>query len=96
MELLFVVLLSASFSLGVRYIFRQRYTFGSAMFPAIGAAVASAVWAGLTWLQWPFDGGWIWVVSLLAGPIVCLAIGFFLPRRRQNADAALLDSLSRA
>lgn len=96
MELLFVVLLAASLSLSVRYIFRARYTFGSAMFPAMGAAVAAAVWAGLTWLDWSFGGGWIWVVSLLAGPIVCLAIGLFLPKRRQKADAALLDSLSRA
>jgi hypothetical protein len=96
MELLFVVLLAASLSLGVRFIFRDRYTFGSAMFPAVGAAVAAAVWAALTWLQWPFDGGWIWVVSLLVSPLVCLAIGLFLPKRRQKADAELLDSLSRA
>ena len=96
MELLFVVLLAASFSLAVRYIFRARETFGEAMFPAIGAAVAAVVWAGLTWLQWPFDGGWIWVVSLVAGPVVCLVIGMFLPKRRQKADAAMLDSLSRA
>lgn len=96
MELLFVVLLAASFSLAVRYFFRRRETFGSALFPAIGAAVASIVWAGLTWLGWSFGDGWIWVVSLLAGPLVCLAIGFVLPPRRQKADAALLDSLSRA
>jgi hypothetical protein len=96
MELLFVVLLAAGLSLGVRYIFRDRYTFGSAMFPALGAAVASVVWAGLTWLDWSFGGGWIWVVSLLAGPIVCLAVGLFLPKRRVKADAELLDSLSRA
>jgi hypothetical protein len=96
MELLFVVLLAASLSLAVRYLFKARETFGSAMFPAIGAAVASVVWAGLTWLQWPFDGGWIWVVSLVAGPIVCVLIGLFLPKHRQKADAAMLDTLSRA
>lgn len=96
MELMFVVLLAASLSLGVRYIFRERYTFGSALFPAVGGAVAAAVWAGLAWLGWSFDGGWIWVVSILAGPIVCLVIGLFLPKRRITADAVLLDSLSRA
>jgi hypothetical protein len=96
MELLFVVLLAASFSLGVRYLFRRRETFGSAMFPAVGAAVASVVWSSLTWLQWPFDGGWIWLVSLVAGPIVCVIIGLLLPKRRDKADAAMLDSLSRA
>lgn len=96
MELLFVVLLAACFSLAVRYFFPARETFGSAMFPAVGAAVAAVVWAGLTWLQWPFDGGWIWVVSLIAGPIVCVVIGLFLPKRRQKADAAMLDALSRS
>jgi hypothetical protein len=96
MELLFVVLLAASLSLPVRFLFPARDTFGSAMFPAVGAAVASAVWAGLTWLQWPFDGGWIWVASLAAGPVVCLIIGLVLPKRRRKADAAMLESLSRA
>lgn len=96
MELLFVVLLAACLSLAVRYLFKARGTFGSAMFPAVGAAVSSVVWAGLTWLQWPFDGGWIWVLSLVAGPLVCVLIGMLLPKRRERADAALLDSLSRA
>ncbi|MHA6668966.1 hypothetical protein ACX3O0_08860 [Homoserinimonas sp. A447] len=96
MELLFVVLLATCLSLAVRYIFRARETFGEAMFPAVGAAVAAVVWAGLTWLGWPFDGGWIWVVSLIAGPVVCVLIGLFLPKRRKKADAAMLDSLSKA
>jgi hypothetical protein len=96
MELLFVVLLASSASLAVRFLFKARETFGSAMFPAVGAAVSSVVWAGLTWLQWPFDGGWIWLLSLLAGPVACVLIGLLLPKRRQKADAAMLDSLSRA
>lgn len=96
MELLFVVLLAASLSLGVRYIFPGRATFGSALFPAIGATVASIVWAGLTWLDWSFGGGWIWVVSLVAGPVICLVVGLILPRQRQKADGALLDTLSKA
>ena len=96
MEMLFVVLLATGLSLAVRYVFPARATFGEAMFPAIGAAVAAVVWTGLTWLQWPFDGGWIWVVSLAAGPIVCLAVGLVLPKRRQAADATMLDTLSRA
>lgn len=96
MELLFVVVLAASFSLAVRYAFPGRYTFGSALFPAVGAAVAAAVWAGLTWLQWPFDGGWIWVISLLAGPLVCVPIGLIIPGHRRKADAATFESLSKA
>lgn len=67
--MLFVVLLAMGPSLAVRFMFKRRETFGAAMFPAIGAAVAAVVWSGLTWLQWPFDGGWIWVVSIAAGQV---------------------------
>jgi hypothetical protein len=28
--------------------------------------------------------------------VVCVAIGLFLPKRRKTADAAMLDSLSKA
>ena len=35
--------------------------------PPIGAGVAAVVWVALTWLGWAWDGGWIWVVSLVAG-----------------------------
>ncbi len=94
--MLFAVMLATALSLGVRYIFPGRETFGSAMFPAIGAAVSAVVWTGLTWLGWPFDGGWIWVAALASGPIVCVAIGLFLPKLRKKADAELLDTLSRA
>lgn len=96
MELLFVVLLSASASLGVRYLVPGRETYGSALLPAIGGAVSAIVWAALTWLAWPYDGGWIWVVSLFVGPLVCVAVAILIPRRRRKVDAVLLDSLSKA
>jgi hypothetical protein len=64
------------------------------MFPAIGAAVASVVWAGLTWLGWPFDGGWIWVVSLATAAIASVVAALLIVRYRANSDQRLLHHLS--
>ncbi|MCU1557779.1 MAG: hypothetical protein JWN09_1774 [Microbacteriaceae bacterium] len=96
MELLFVTLGGAILGLVVRYTFPRRGSYGAALLPAIGAAAASAVWAALTWAGWKFDGGWIWVVSLVVAALVPMAVALIVPRRRTNADAGMLASLSRA
>jgi len=95
MELLFVVLISASLGLLARYLVRGRETFGAALLPSLSAAVSSIVWVGLLWgANWRFDGGWIWVASLVAGPVVALIVGALLPPRRKASDRALLTRLS--
>ena len=96
MELLFVTLIAFVIGLGLRYVLPGRDTYGVALVPAVGGAVAAIVWVGLTWLGWKFDGGWIWVVSLGAGGIVSLALALFIPRTRRNGDEHLLQELSRA
>jgi len=95
MELLFVVLISASVGAILRYLLRGRETYGAALLPSISAAVSAFVWVGLLWvLNWQFDGTWIWVASLLAGPIVALIVGANLPRKRREHDRELLGKLS--
>jgi len=95
MELLFVVLISASLGLAARYVIRGRETFGAALLPSLSAAVSTIVWVGLLWAaNWQFDGGWIWVASLVAGPAVALIVGAALPPRRKAADRELLTKLS--
>ena len=94
MELLFVVLISAGLGLAVRYFVRGRETYGAALTPAISAAVSAIVWVSLLWgLNWQFDGGWIWTVSLLAGPIAALIAAIAIPPRRIDADRAMLSRL---
>ncbi len=95
MELLFVVLGGALIGLGLRYLLPGRETYGSAVLPAVSAAVAAVVWAGLTWLGWSFDGGWIWWVSFLAGGVLAIATALLLAPRRKHRDVALFDRLSR-
>ncbi|MEJ1230860.1 MAG: hypothetical protein WDM88_10080 [Galbitalea sp.] len=66
------------------------------LLPAIAAAVGAIVWVALTWLGWKFDGGWIWVVSLLASAVVAVVCALILPRSRRENDQQLLQQLSRS
>ena len=93
MELLFVTVIGASISLGVRYLVPGRQTHGALLVPAVGAAATAAVWAVCVWLGLPFDGGWIWVIALVLGPLASLAVALVLPKRRETADKQLLARL---
>lgn len=93
MELLFVTVIGGALSLGVRYLVPGRETHGLLLIPMVGAAATSAVWAICVWLGLTFDGGLIWVISLVLGPLVALAVAIVLPKRRDAADAALLTRL---
>ena len=96
MELLFVALGGIVLGLAARYALPRRDTHGALLVPAFGATAASAVWAALTWVGWKFDGGWIWVVSLVVAGIVAALASAFLGRQRRASDAELLTKLSRA
>jgi hypothetical protein len=96
MELLFVTLGGAIIGLGLRYLVPGRETHGEALVPSIGAATASAVWAALTWAGWKFDGGWIWVVSLVMAAAVSAVLAVALARHRASTDAAIFKTLSHA
>lgn len=93
MELLFVTVIGAALSLGVRYLVPGRQTHGLLLVPLVGAAATAAIWVVCVWIGLPFDGGWIWVIALVAGPLVALAVALLVPKRREAADAALLERL---
>lgn len=93
MELLFVTVIGAALSVAMRYIAPARQTHGLLLVPLVGAAATAAIWAICVWIGLPFDGGWIWVVALVGGPLVALALALVLPKRREQADAALLERL---
>lgn len=95
MELLFVALGGAILGLAARYSLPGRATHGVALIPAIGTAVAAVVWVGLTWLGWPWDGGWIWVVSLAASGVVSALAALLIGPSREHHDAELFERLAR-
>ena len=86
----------AILGLAARYGLPKRETHGALLVPAIGAIAASLVWAALTWLGWKFDGGWIWVASLVAAGVIAALASISLGRQRTANDAELLARLSRA
>ena len=95
MELLFVVIGAAALGAIPRYLLPHRDTYGSALLPAVSAAVASIVWAVLTWLDWAFDGGWIWWVSIGAGVLAAVIVPLVIAPRRRRHDHELFQRLVR-
>lgn len=94
MEIVYVTVVGAGIGLLLRYLLPGREVYGVALMPALGAAATAATWAGLTWLGWKADGGWIWVAALGAATLVPLVVALVLSRRRQAADARELHVLS--
>ena len=94
MEFVFVVVIAACLGAIVRYTIPGRDSHGAALLPAVSTAVTATVWVGLLWLGWTFDGGWIWAVSLIAGPAAAVAAAISLPPARARADEQLLHELS--
>jgi len=94
-ELLFVTLIAFCIGLLARYALPGRDTYGVVLVPSIAAIVAAVVWVALTWVGLKFDGGWIWVASLVAAGIVSLVLALVLPRTRRTHDHELLQKLSR-
>lgn len=96
MELLFAILGGIAIAGGLRYLFPHRHTYGVLLLPALGGVVAAAVWAALTWAGWQFDGGWIWVASLVLPAVAAILVAMILGRRRDTADERMLQRLSKA
>ena len=93
MELLFIILFGIAAGLAVHYALPWRGTHGLLLTPAIGGCVAAIVWVALTWLGWAWDGGCIWVVTLVTATAVAAVVDLFLGRSRKAADQQRLIAL---
>lgn len=94
MELLFVVLIAAGLGFLAHYTLPGRETRGSLLLGSVSAGVAAVAWVALLWLGFTFDGGWIWVISLVLAGVAALVLAIALPSRRRANDRALLTKLS--
>jgi hypothetical protein len=93
MELLFVALGGAIIGLGVHYAAPWQRERGVLLIPAIGVIVSAVVWLGLTVLGWPWDGGWIWAVTLLLAAVVTAVAAVVIGRARSTSDERMLVRL---
>jgi hypothetical protein len=96
MEIVYAVVVGAGVTLLLRFLLPGRDTYGIALLPAIGAAVTAAVWAGMSWLGFDFDGnwGWLWLASIGGALVVSLVVGLLVGTRRTRQDARELHVLS--
>ncbi|NQX34198.1 hypothetical protein [Herbiconiux sp. VKM Ac-2851] len=93
MELLFITLGGVILGLIARYALPNRDRHGVVVVPAIGAAVAAVVWGILTWAGLPWDGGWIWVISLVVTAVAVVVADVLIGRRRRERDEVRLQQL---
>lgn len=94
MELAYVTVIGAFIGLALRYLFPGRTDYGLFLLPAVGGAVTAAVWVGLVWLGFKFDGGWIWVISLVASGVASILVALLVVRMRRIGDERRLHHLS--
>lgn len=93
LSLVYVVVVGAGLGLLLRYLLPGRHTYGAVLLPAIGAAVAAAIWVSVQWfalLSFPLD----WVVSLGGAFVASLIVALLVARVRTAVDARELHVLS--
>jgi hypothetical protein len=95
MELLFVTLGGALLGIAARYLIPRRATHGVTLVPAIGAGAAAVAWVALTWFGLAWDGGWIWVISLVLAGLAAAGAAMFLGPRRERDDAETFARLAK-
>lgn len=96
MELFFVFLLGAIIGLAARYFLPKRHTHGSVLIPAVGAAIACALWVALTWLGLKWDAGVIWWVTLVGTAVLVTIVDLAIGSVRDHADAERLAALTKS
>ena len=95
MEIAFVLVIAAAIGVIIRYLVPGRATHGLLLVPATATVTGIGLWAILVWFGMPFDGGWIWVISIGAATLAALLTAFLLPGARRAADERFYEAARR-
>ena len=95
MELVLIVTGAGLLGLLFRYVLPQRDRHGLAVMPAAGVIIGSLTWTIAIWVGISPITLWPWLVSFGLTIVGVIALGIVLPKRRDAADAALWESLTR-
>jgi hypothetical protein len=93
LSLVYVTVVGAGLGLLLRYLLPGRHTYGVVLLPAVGAAVAAAIWVGVQWFAlvgFPLD----WLASLVGAALVSLVVARLVSSSRSASDARELHVLS--
>lgn len=95
MELVLIVTAAGIIGLAARYSIPGRDRHGLALMPTTAIMIGSIAWTLCIWVGLSAITPWPWVISLGLTTLGVIAQGIILPKRRDAADQALWDSLTR-
>ncbi len=95
MELVLVVTFAGLLGAALRYALPGRDRHGLGLLPSIAVVIGSLVWSLSVWVGLDPASVWPWLTSLGLAVAGVIAIGLLLPTRRDAADEALFDELTR-
>lgn len=87
MHILLALILGAAIGLAAELLLPGRDARGAALAPVMGALVAGAGWAMLTWFGVGITDPVIWVVAVLAPALIVPLVVIALTRVRASRDA---------
>jgi uncharacterized membrane protein YeaQ/YmgE (transglycosylase-associated protein family) len=93
-EFIYVAVIGLGVGYVLRYLLPGRETYGIFLLPAVGAVVAAALWAILTWSGLKADGTWIWVAAIGGAAVVSAVVAVIVRSSRTRIDRQRLHELS--
>jgi hypothetical protein len=92
MDVSFAVILLYTLVLGLvaPYISAHSEKYGALVPPTIALTTGSVLWAGLIWLGFGTQDGWLWMIIMLAMPLVMVFASARLASARDKAYEAKL------
>ena len=94
-NLVHVITVAGLLGLAIRAFMPHREKLGIVVLPALAVIAGSLGWAFAMWVGISPDSLWGWVIAMGLAAGVPVAAGILLPPRRDAADAALWESLTR-
>lgn len=67
------------------YIHARSDEYGALLAPAVALATGAVLWAALTWLGFKYTEGYIWVICMVAMPLVMIFVSSRVAAARVHA-----------
>ncbi|GAB3631079.1 hypothetical protein GCM10027421_04320 [Microbacterium shaanxiense] len=87
MYIVLALIAACALGIAVHYLLPHRALRGTAVVPAIAAAVAAIVYTLMQWSGVGEDSGWLWLASVGGGVVLAAVAGYVLTTIRHRTDA---------
>ena len=94
-NLVLVITAAGLIGFGLRLVLPLRDRLGLAVVPSTAIIAGALGWALAMWVGLSPSGVWGWVIALGLAVAAPIAVGIYLPKRRDASDEALWESLVR-